>query len=173
MTEPLTPDELRLLRLARSLNGGLADASPVETIDRLLATLDAARTPDRGQREVDRATGGLTMPEDAESDVKRLREALDEYDAGHIDAWRFMARAIDVLRAALAQPLPAPTLDVLIRATHPAGFRSGEWARIEGVQWANGRPCYRVRFPDGATDSWVISDPSDPYEFAASEPPAR
>ena len=54
---------------------------------------------------------------------------------------------------------------VEIRATHVYGFRSGEWAVITGVEWANERPCYRVRFPDGGTDSWVIEDPSDPYEF--------
>lgn len=54
---------------------------------------------------------------------------------------------------------------VEIRATHPAGFRSGQWATVTGLVWSNARPCYEVRFPDGVTDTWVVYDPSDPYEF--------
>jgi hypothetical protein len=40
---PLTQEEERLLRFARSINGGLADMGPVTVIDRLLATLTAER----------------------------------------------------------------------------------------------------------------------------------
>lgn len=59
---------------------------------------------------------------------------------------------------------------VQMRATHPAGFRSGEWAEIIGVEWANGRACYRVRFLDRKEDSWPIVDPMDPYEFRDGDP---
>lgn len=52
-----------------------------------------------------------------------------------------------------------------IRATHPYGFRSGEWAEIREVVWENNRPCFSVRFVDGAMDTWPIYDPADPYEF--------
>ena len=53
--EPLTAKEERLLRFARSINGGLLDASPVETIDRLLATLDRERAEHAALREKARA----------------------------------------------------------------------------------------------------------------------
>ena len=58
-------------------------------------------------------------------------------------------------------------IPVQIRATHPYGFRSGEWARVIGLVWSHGRPCWHVMFPDGRTDTWVKDDPSDPYEFRA------
>jgi hypothetical protein len=57
-----------------------------------------------------------------------------------------------------------------IRATHPAGFRSGEWAAITDLVWANERLCYRVRFIDGKVDFWSVYDPADPYEFRAPLP---
>jgi hypothetical protein len=76
---------------------------------------------------------------------------------------------LDAVRAALRASAPGgPTVE--IRATHWAGFRSGQWAVVTGVEWANDRPCFAVRFPDGKTDSWVMVDPSDPYEFRASAP---
>ena len=54
----------------------------------------------------------------------------------------------------------------LIRATHPYGFRSGEWAEILTIAPdPEGRDCYVVRFSDGFTDYWPVNDPSDPYEF--------
>jgi hypothetical protein len=59
---------------------------------------------------------------------------------------------------------------VHIRATHPSGFRSGEWAEILGVEWKKDRPCYRVRFLDDKEDSWPVHDPADPYEFRKGRP---
>lgn len=55
--------------------------------------------------------------------------------------------------------------NVQIRATHPYGFRNGEWAKIQGVVWENNRACYQVVFPDGNADLWPVYDPSDPYGF--------
>lgn len=54
---------------------------------------------------------------------------------------------------------------VEIRATHWAGFRSGEWAVVYGAEMVAGRSCYLVRFSDGVTDHWPRYDPNDPYEF--------
>lgn len=59
---------------------------------------------------------------------------------------------------------------VEIRATHPYGFRSGQWALLFAVQWFNDRPCYHVIFPDGFTDHWPVNDPADPYEFRPHRP---
>lgn len=63
-------------------------------------------------------------------------------------------------------------MGVNIRATHPDGFRSGEWAEIVDVRWVtltgrndDGRACYAVRFVDGREDVWPVNDSSDPYEF--------
>lgn len=56
-------------------------------------------------------------------------------------------------------------IPVQIRATHPYGFRSGQWALVIGLVWTNGRACWHVLFPDGKTDLWPMIDPSDPYEF--------
>jgi hypothetical protein len=61
----------------------------------------------------------------------------------------------------------------LIRATHPVAFRAGEWAEIAGTASLPGypdgeRPCYLVRFSDGAADFWIIDDDAEPgygYEF--------
>lgn len=60
--------------------------------------------------------------------------------------------------------------DTEVRATHPYGFRSGEWARIVAVvptvtTAGDPRECYLVSFPDGVTDLWPVVDASDPYEF--------
>lgn len=52
-----------------------------------------------------------------------------------------------------------------IRATHPYGYRSGEWALIAGRGQDGPREFYWVRFDDGDTDVWVVHDPADPYEF--------
>jgi hypothetical protein len=53
-----------------------------------------------------------------------------------------------------------------IRATHPYGFRCGQWAELIGVCYIEERPCFIVFFPDvHVYDSWVVYDPSDPYEF--------
>lgn len=53
----------------------------------------------------------------------------------------------------------------LIRTTHTFGFRPGVWAVLEGVSVTKGRACYDVRFEDGVTDQWVITDPDGQYEF--------
>jgi hypothetical protein len=58
----------------------------------------------------------------------------------------------------------------LIRATHPYGFRSGEWAVLVAVVPTEARDCYLVEFPDGVTDFWPVHDPSDPYEFDGVPP---
>jgi len=55
----------------------------------------------------------------------------------------------------------------LIRATHPYGFRSGQWAILRCVVPGPERDCYLVEFDDGVTDFWPVNDPSDPYEFRA------
>lgn len=54
---------------------------------------------------------------------------------------------------------------VLIRATHPSAFRSGEWARLNGVVRMSGRPCFEVEFLDGKLDWWPITDAAHGYEF--------
>lgn len=56
-----------------------------------------------------------------------------------------------------------------IRGAHPASFRSGEWARIIGLEWRNGRLCYVVLFVDDVEDSWPVYDASNPYEFRESQ----
>lgn len=56
-----------------------------------------------------------------------------------------------------------------IRHTHPNGFRSGEWAIVRDFVSVNGRECYLVEFPDGVTDSWVVEDIDDPYEFRSAD----
>lgn len=71
---------------------------------------------------------------------------------------------------------PAERVGWLVRHTHPAGFRSGEWAAITtvGRVAAPGlkgpaptrRVVYVVEFHDGVTDAWAVEDPSEPYEFA-------
>ena len=57
--------------------------------------------------------------------------------------------------------------DVLIRATHINGYRSGwddPWGTIAGVRWVNGRPCYEVSFTEPEViDYWPIHDLSDEY----------
>lgn len=53
----------------------------------------------------------------------------------------------------------------LIRATHPYGFRSGQWATLQCVVPGPDRDCYLVEFDDHVTDFWPVEDPSDPYEF--------
>ena len=58
-------------------------------------------------------------------------------------------------------------LPALIRATHPDGFRSGEWAQLVGTMEdpETGRVCYAVKFGDGAADWWPVDDPAHGYEF--------
>src|ERR1044071_9526695 len=53
-------------------------------------------------------------------------------------------------------------IDIMIRATHPYGYRSGRWAKLLNIEWANNRPCFVVRFNDGKIDSWPVYDSSDP-----------
>ena len=64
---------------------------------------------------------------------------------------------------------------VWIRGRHPYVFRSGQWARISGLELALAekpypRPCYRVRFEDGVEDVWPVYDLDAYYEFADSAP---
>lgn len=58
-----------------------------------------------------------------------------------------------------------PTTVRLIRTMHHYGFRTGQWAVLEGVVVVKGRACYDVRFEDGVKDQWVITDPDGQYEF--------
>lgn len=62
---------------------------------------------------------------------------------------------------------------ILIRATHPYGFRYGHphpWGVVRGVRWFNDRACFEVHFPQGnVTDYWPVYDENDPYEFRASQ----
>lgn len=55
----------------------------------------------------------------------------------------------------------------MIRHTHPYGFRSGEWARVQYVVEARERECYLVEFADTVTDLWLVDDPDERYEFGA------
>jgi hypothetical protein len=52
-----------------------------------------------------------------------------------------------------------------IRSTHPAAFRSGQWAKVVAIVPSSERECYLVEFPDGATDFWAVNDPDAGYEF--------
>lgn len=58
---------------------------------------------------------------------------------------------------------------LFIRATHPAGFRSGQWGKVIGLilRQEDERPCYRVEFIDNVVDLWPVYDASDPYEFSS------
>ena len=53
----------------------------------------------------------------------------------------------------------------LIRSTHPAQYKSGEWAQIVGESEVNGRVCYEVLFQDGSVDTWVRDDEVAAYEI--------
>lgn len=59
-----------------------------------------------------------------------------------------------------------------IRSSHPNGFRHNRegadaWATVLAVVTTESkREAYVVRFDDGATDLWVVDDPSDPYLLA-------
>lgn len=52
-----------------------------------------------------------------------------------------------------------------IRATHPYGFRCGQWAEIKCIVPRDSGDCWLVEFPDGVTDFWRVIDPDDQYEF--------
>jgi hypothetical protein len=41
---------------------------------------------------------------------------------------------------------------------HPDQFRSGQPALIQGVRIVNDRPCFYLRYADGATDCTPIED---------------
>jgi hypothetical protein len=63
---------------------------------------------------------------------------------------------------------------LFIRATHPYGFRSGEWAEVlTTAPAAGGADCFVVRFGDGVTDWWRVADPDDGYEFHRGAEPAQ
>lgn len=57
-----------------------------------------------------------------------------------------------------------------IRSWHPYAYRSGQWALIIGITEVcihenQGRGCYQLQWPDGATDDWAIEDPAAEYEY--------
>jgi hypothetical protein len=54
-----------------------------------------------------------------------------------------------------------------IRHAYPAGFRCGQWARLDRVTILQGRTYYCVTFEDGIREEW---DPACEYEFF---PPSR
>lgn len=55
-----------------------------------------------------------------------------------------------------------------VRTMHPYGYRSGQWAELLTIAPdPEGRDCLVVRFPDMATDYWVLDDPDGRYEFEA------
>lgn len=61
--------------------------------------------------------------------------------------------------------------DFYIRVTHPAAFRSGQWAKVLEVAWLSdhgdgARPVYVVEFVDGTRDLWPVYDTLHGYEFA-------
>lgn len=56
-----------------------------------------------------------------------------------------------------------------IRTMHHYGYRCGQWAELlTTLPDPEGRDCYLVRFPDGATDMWVVNDLNGQYEFKAA-----
>lgn len=106
--------------------------------------------------------------------IATLATAENERDAalnscGRISANNEMLRgriaAVDDELAALKSATVPPHME--IRATHPYGFRSGEWALVLGVgQMAGSEPrdSIIVQFSDGEIDTWPVKDPLDPYE---------
>lgn len=131
----------------------------------VVAALAAPSTP---EPSAPRAKVEQAFEEAMRRNVRSPEEGADSIDATIGSALiDFRSLVLDALRAA---PSTEPALDAVeIRATHRYGFRSGEWAVVEGIRWANGRACYRVRFPDARRDSWVVNDPSDPYEFRLAQ----
>lgn len=152
-------------------------------VPRLLATLDASQAVEPSLREaIEDAAGVLALIETRVDrsyclSTERLaaicRAALAARSSSAPAELPVSARKLDMtpkeeadlFRQGGTEPTAFVTVTVAIRATHHYGFRSGEWANLVGVEWANDRPCYRVVFPDGWTDSWPVHDPSDPYEF--------
>lgn len=62
-----------------------------------------------------------------------------------------------------------------MRGTHPAFYRSGQWAKIEKVLFVTPvggeeRLCYRIVFVDGAVDNCPVYDPVAGYEFTSKTP---
>lgn len=112
--------------------------------------------------------------------VEAVREKLSGWIAGPIPApsgaWP-KTKAGPAGGRSPTPPLTKPETFMMadgttrIRATHPYGFRCGEWARLITTIPANGRDCYLVEFEDGVTDIWVKDDFSDPYEFSPPEHP--
>ena len=56
---------------------------------------------------------------------------------------------------------------MLIRSTHPAAFKSGEWAQVVNIcrSTETKRLCYDVVFEDGNVDTWPCFDPYAAYEY--------
>jgi hypothetical protein len=63
------------------------------------------------------------------------------------------------------QRVPDSTEGMEVRGTHPASYRSGEWARIAHVYDHDGRRMWLVTFSDGDADWWLANDPDAGYEF--------
>jgi hypothetical protein len=75
-----------------------------------------------------------------------------------------MREALDAIRVAYA----SERIGQQIRATHPYGYRCGEWGRILGVTATRDRVCYMVAWDDEDHDLWPVEDPDDPYEFGGT-----
>jgi hypothetical protein len=63
---------------------------------------------------------------------------------------------------------------MLIRATHPWAFRTGEWATVlttfvMSPPGREPRECWLVQFPDGQHDCWPVADALHGYEFREPE----
>lgn len=100
--EPLTADQERLLRFARSINGGLLDASPVETIDRLLATLDRERAELRSAtKRYEDAEHNLSLLVDDVTRERAERAALRNENAR-------LRETVRILQDNWPKTIPAP-----------------------------------------------------------------
>ena len=69
---------------------------------------------------------------------------------------------------------------VYVRSTHPNSYRSGQWAKIIGVEWIprgmgdgalEARPALTVEFVDGVDDMWALNDPVAGYEYSGQVTP--
>lgn len=55
-----------------------------------------------------------------------------------------------------------------VKGTHPACFRSGEWAKIVATVPTGNGPGWLVQFADGATDIWPIHGSGYGYRWDVS-----
>lgn len=52
-----------------------------------------------------------------------------------------------------------------IKSDHPYAYRTGRWATIVDAREGTDRILWMLVWPDGATDSWVVDDPTAEYQF--------